>query len=160
MYAHLALAATLLFTLAAAADDKTKEDKIDFAEYQGHFEKNTSGLKGDASFLAFTDREGFDKVFGTVPPLMGKKPNVLPKDAFEKNLVAAVIHRGNAPWEYKVDKVTAQEGTLRVYYTAMSKAATTAKFSSPLILTVPKGKYTSVVFIENNKEAGTAKLDK
>ena len=62
------LTASLLTALA---------NPIDYTLHSGYFEKNNSGLKGEASYLAIADRQTFDKVFG-VAFTMGKKPNVLP----------------------------------------------------------------------------------
>ena len=92
--------------------------------------------------------------------VMGKKFNYVPKDAFEKKMVVAVIKRGNAPVEYTVEQVTTADDKLYVQYKATEKGATTAKSASPLILTVDRGKYTSVVFIENGKQVGTATVGK
>jgi hypothetical protein len=156
--------ALLALALAGAvhADDKieARGSKVEFDVHSGHFEKNNSGLKGDVSFLAFTDRAAFDKVFG-IGAVMDKKQNFVPKDAFAKKMVVAVIHRGKAVWTYKVDKVTADGDELYVQYEATpEKESDTAKFASPLIVSVDKGKYTSVVFIENGKKAGTVNVGK
>jgi hypothetical protein len=157
-----AAAALLALTaaLAPAADKADMKGKdVAFDIRTGYFESNKSGLKGETSFLAFTDQDGFDKVFGK-GVVMGAKQNFLPKDAFDSLLVVAAIRRGNAIWTYKVNKVTADDDTLTVDYSATSKDGGTATFASPLILSVDKGKYTSVVFIENGEKAGTVKIDK
>ena len=153
-------AAVLALALAGVgyADDKAeaKGAKVEFDVHTGHFEKNNSGLKGDASFLAFTDRPAFDKIFGVGATM--KKQNFVPRDAFDKKMVVAVIHRGKAIWTYKVEKVTADGDTLYVQYEATPGKEGTATYASPLIVSVDKGKYTSVVFIENGKKAGTASI--
>ncbi len=152
----------LALTGFAWADDKVeaKGEKVEYDVHNGHFESNKSGLKGDVSFLAFTDMKGFNQVFGT-SAVARKKFNWVPKDAFEKKLVVAVIHRGKSFYQYEVDRVTADGNTLYVQYTATAKeGAGTAAFASPLIVSVDKGKYTSVVFIENGKKAGTAEVGK
>jgi hypothetical protein len=142
----------------AQAADEAKGKKVEYEVYTSYFEKNTSGLTGEASYVALTDQKAFDKVFG--PAATMNKQTFLPKDAFEKKLVVAVIKRGNAVWTYKVDKVTADDDTLYVQYDATSKDGGGAKFASPLIVSVDKGKYTAVVFIENGKKVGTAKIEK
>jgi hypothetical protein len=91
---------------------------------------------------------------------MGKQ-NFVPKDAFDKKVVFAVIKRGNAITEYKVDKVTADDGTLYVEYTTKAKGdGGTATFASPLIVSVDNDKFKSVVFIENGKKVATEKFAK
>jgi hypothetical protein len=57
--------------------------------------------------------------------------------------------------------VTDKDGVLKVTYTATGKdGGGSARFASPLIVSVPKGKYKSVEFIENGKKAGTVKVEK
>ena len=124
--------------------------------HSGHFEKNNAGLKGEQSFLLLTDREAFDKIFGA-GFVMGKKPNVVPKGAFDKSVVVATIKRGNAITTYDVEKVTLdKDGTLYVQYKATAGPAGTATFASPLIVTAPKDKVKKIAFIENGKTVGTA----
>lgn len=142
-----------------AADDATKEKPVTFEQHSGYFESNKSGLKGSASYLAFSDRASFGKVFG-VAFTMGKKPNVLPKGAFKTKMVVAVVKRGDALWMYKVQKVTAKDGTLTVSYEANSKGGGgTARFASTLIVSLPKDKYKGIEFVENDKKVGTAKIE-
>jgi hypothetical protein len=159
--ATLGVVCALALVVAARAEDKVepKGDKIESTVHNGHFESNKSGLTGDVSFLVFNDAKGFGSVFGTAA-VMGKKYDWVPKDAFDKKLVAAVIHRGNAPWEYKVEKVTVDGDTAYVQYTATEGKASTAKFASPLLVSFEKGKIAKVVFLENGKKAGTAEVGK
>ncbi|HLN33531.1 MAG TPA: hypothetical protein VK395_37735 [Gemmataceae bacterium] len=134
-----------------------KGSKVAYQVYKSYFESNKSGLEGDRSFLAFTDQKAFDKVFGKAV-VMGKKPKFLPKDAFDTKLVIAAIRRGHKVWEYGVDKVTADGKTLYVQYEAHSGAEDSATFASPLIISVGKAKYSTVVFIENGKKVGSATI--
>jgi len=155
---RFALLTAVCFALVAPAGaaDEPKGDKIEYTLHGGHFEKNTAGLKGDQSFLLFTDRDAFDKIFGA-GFVMGKKPPVVPKDAFEKNVVVAVITRGKAITTYEVEKMTLdKDGTLYVQYKATTGAAGTATFASPLVVSAPKEKVKKVAFIENGKTVGTA----
>lgn len=140
-----------------SAGGADKEDEVAYQVHDGYFESNKSGLKGDTSFLAFTDQKSFDRVFG-VAAVMRKKQNFLPKNAFESRLVAAVVKRGGAVWTYKVDKVTAANGKLYVQYQATSQDGGGATFASPLIVSMDRGKYSAVVFIENGKQVGTANI--
>jgi hypothetical protein len=144
------------------ADDKVeaKGDKVAFDVHNGHFVKNTFKPAGDCAFLAITDQKGFDEVFG-VGRVLGKPQNFVPKEAFDKKMVVAVIKNGTAITEYKVEKVTADGDTLYVQYTAEAKGSGgTATFSSPLIVTVDKDKIKKVTFIENGKKAGNADVAK
>jgi hypothetical protein len=153
-----ALASLAPAGLAPAADEaKAKGDPVEYQVYNGYFESNKSGLKGDASFLAFTDAKAFDRVFGKAV-VMGKKPTFLPKDAFASKLVVAAIKRGGDIWQYKVEKVTADDGTLVVRYEATAKDGGGATFASPLIVAVDKGKYSAVEFVENGKNVGKAAI--
>lgn len=160
LLAMVAVLALPLLTVAAPApdDDTAKGKKVNFDVHNGQFEKNNSGLTGDSSYLVFSDRDAFDKVFG-LGRVMGKQ-NFVPKDAFDTKMVVAVIKRVKALTEYKVEKVTADDGTLYVQYTAKTGDPGSATFHSPLIVSVDKDKYTSVVFIENGKKAATVKIAK
>lgn len=163
MLRHVLLAVPLAFLVtggfhpALACADEAKGEKIEYATYPDYFEKNNSGLKGDLSFIAFTSKDGFEKVFALRPPLMGGKKSVpVPDNAFEKKLVFAVITRGPAITHYTVEKVTRDGETIYVQYKSQTDKPGTATFASPLILAADKGKTTKVVFIENGKTVGTA----
>jgi hypothetical protein len=158
----LVLAGLVLAVGFGRAADEAKGNKVEYQTHSPYFESNKSGLKGDASFLAFTDQKKFDETFGKAV-VMGGKTNFLPKDAFDSKLVVATIKRGNSPYEYKVEKVTADEGTLYVQYESTAKGGGgTTTFATPLIIAVDKdkGKYTKVVFIENGKKAGEVEIGK
>jgi hypothetical protein len=152
------LAVGLLAT--SGRTDETKPKEIAFQIHNGYFESNRSGLKGESSFLAFTDPEEFGKVFG-VGFVMGKRPNVIAKDAWGKIFVAAAIKRGNSLWEYQVEKVTVTGDRLTVRYKATEKpGGGTASFASPLIVSVEKKDCKEVVFVENGKEVAIVKPGK
>ncbi len=135
-----------------ADDDPAKGDNVVYQVHSGHFESNMSGLKGDVSYLAITDRATFDKLFGSAF-VVGAKNDFVPKDAFDTKMVAAVIKRGNMVWDYKVEKVTADKDTLYVKYNATSTDGGSATFASPLIVTVDKGKYSAVEFHRERQES-------
>jgi hypothetical protein len=155
-------------TAVALADEAKKDEpkkeepkgkEVGSETHAGHFEKNNSGLKGEASFLVIADAKMFGDVFG-IGRTMGPKPNFVQDKTFEAKVVIATIERGNKMVTYKVDKVTADDDTLYIAYTSTAKEATTATFNSPLIVSVDKGKYKTVVFIENGKKVGTADFPK
>jgi hypothetical protein len=130
---------------------------VEFQRYDSYFEKNNSALQGNTSYLVFARQEQFDKVFGAVP--MGESNSVLPSDVFKSRIVVAAIKRGNLR-HYADVKVTAQKGRLFVWYAVKEDAPNSATYSTPLILAVDKGKYKEVVFMENGKKAGAAKIKK
>jgi hypothetical protein len=176
-----------LLTLAAGATPagekmEPKGKKVEFKVHSGYCERaehaRAEQIKaqkektlGNVSFLAFTDQDSFDKAFGKAPDkedlenflpngeAKGKKPNLLPKDAFDKKMVVATTVRGASISVYKVLKVTADGETLYVQYQeASSFAGNNRIWSSPLIISVDRGPYTSVVFILGNKKYGTATI--
>jgi hypothetical protein len=176
-----------LLPLAAGASlgtDKLepKGKKVEFKVHSGYCElaehARAEQLKaqkektlGNVSFLAFTDQDSFDKAFGKTPDkedlntflpngeARGKKAHLLPKDVFDKKIVVATTVRGANISTYKVVKVTADSDTLYVQYQESSEfAGNNRVWSSPLILSVDKGSYTSVVFILGNKKYGTATI--
>jgi hypothetical protein len=151
-----------LFVAAAPAPDtdNPKGEKVAHDVHNGHFVKNTFKPKGDSAYLAFTDRDSFDNVFG-IGRVIGGRQNFVPQDAFDKKMVVAAIKVGNAITTYKVEDVRADGKTLYVRYTAKAGAANpTATFASPLIVSLNKGGYSSVVFIENGKKTEKVKVNK
>jgi hypothetical protein len=151
--------AVLLLCVTASVCAEEKENKVEFTVHKGYFEKRTSGLKGEPSFVAVTDYKTFDDLFGFATVM--KNPNKpLPKDTFDNKIVVATVKRGNMMVTYTVEKVTADGDTLTVRYKSEAGPATSATFASPLILSVDKGKYTKVVFIDNGKEAGKVDIGK
>lgn len=149
---------------AVLADDnvEAKGDKVEYGLHDGHFVKNTYDIKGDSAYIAVSDRDSFDKIFG-VGAVGGRKQNFVPKDAFDKKIVVAAMKKGAALAMYKVEKVTVDgEATLYVQYTVDTKgsATGTATLVSPLIVSVDKGKIKTVIFIENGKKVDTVELGK
>jgi hypothetical protein len=138
---------------APAADkaDAT-ESKVEFEMHNGYFLSNKSGVTDPETYLAITAPDQFNKFFGK-GVVMGKKYNFLAAGAFDSKLVVAAVKKGNQIWTYKVDKIGAKDGVLYVRYEAMGGAPGNAMYASPMIVSVPKGDYKSVVFIENGKEA-------
>jgi hypothetical protein len=150
----------LVILAALFADTEPKPAKVEAVTHGPYFESNMSGLKGESSFLAFTDAKKFSEALRPVPPLLGgKKPNPLPKDAFEKSLVLVVIKRGSEAFEYTVEKAEDRSGTLVLTFKSKGTGGGgTATFASPLVVAVPKGKYKSAEFVENGKKVATVKI--
>jgi hypothetical protein len=72
-------------------------------------------------------------------------------------LVVAVIKRGKATTIYTEVGTKVDGDTLTVSFKSEEGKPSTATFASPLVVAVPKGKITKVVFVENGKEIGSAK---
>jgi hypothetical protein len=178
------VAAALLATPAGPilAADKAKGDKVEYEVHNGYLESSdfyrTTRLADKtglalSSYSAFVDQDSFDMAFGKddgtpidlnkfLPNGEGKgKKKPLPKDVFDKKVVVVAALHGSNVAVYKVEKVTSDGDTLYVQYKSSSQfAGNNAVYSSPLIVSVDKGKYTSVVFIENGQKAGTADVPK
>jgi hypothetical protein len=154
----LVLFALTVCGFAQAAKTANTAAPVNFQEFHSYFAKNNSGLKGERSYLALSSQKQFDRVFG---PAATMGPNsFLPTDAFKSKVVVATIKRGGALRRYDNVKVTGERGKLFVWYDAKDDAPGSATYNSPLILAVDKGKYKEVVFMENGKKAGTARLTK
>lgn len=130
---------------------------IAFEVHDGYFVSNKFERDKPASFVAIQDRKRFDEVFG-VAFVMGDKSNRLKPDAFKSKMVISAIKRGPAVTTYKVTSVTARRGTLFLQYEANTGVPGSATFACPLIVSVPKGPYSAVVFLENEKPVKTLKL--
>ena len=145
--AHLLLAVCCRVRPAPAAEPA----KLTFDSYAGYFVSNQFEPNAATSFIVIADQAQFDKVFGAAF-VMRDKSHRLPKDAFKANLVLAAIHRGNAVWAYKVERVTESGGLVELRYTTTSTNSPTATFACPLIVSVPKGQYAAIRFVEDGKE--------
>jgi hypothetical protein len=118
--------------------------------YSGYFVSNQFEPDAPESFVVISDQQQFDRVFG-VAFVMGDKAHRLPKDAFQSLLVVAAIKRGKATWEYKVEGVTQKDGVVELRYTTTETKSDSATFACPLIVSIPKGQYTAIRFVENGK---------
>ena len=149
------LSVVILFVAAgASARGGAEERALEFQRHDSsYFEKNNSGLKGEKSYLVFTDQRQFDRVFGPAAKMGGN--DFLPGDAFNTKIVVAAIKRGSMR-RYSDIKVTEENGVLLVSYTATDEKPGSASFRVPLILAVEKGDYSGVVFVENGERVGVA----
>ena len=104
--------------------------------------------------MTFTNRADFDKVFGTAAWM--RKGSFLPADAFDGKIVVAVIKRGNRVYQYQIQKVEVDDGTVTIHYNTTPTDGGNATFASPMIVGLDKGTFNSVVYIENGKQAATS----
>ena len=133
--------------------------KLTFDTYGGYFVSNKFEPDAAETFVVINDQEQFDKVFG-VAFVMRDTSHRLPKDAFKTLLVVTAIKRGNASVEYKVDGVTEEKGVVEVRYTTTETKSQTASFASPLIVSIPKGDYKAIQFVENKKPVKKIEIEK
>ena len=147
----------LLFAGWTCHEAMAELSKLDFDRYDGYFVSNQFEPDAAESFVVIEDQKQFDKVFG-VAMVMNDKSHRLPKNTFASNLVLAVVKRGNQVLEYRAKKVTVADGVVQFHYSSKAGDPSTATFASPLIVSIPKGKYTAVEFIENKKSLKTIKL--
>jgi hypothetical protein len=142
---------------ATPSGDAANRTKVPFDTYSGYFVSNKFEPDAAESFVVIADQGQFDKVFG-VAFVMGDKSHRLPKDAFKALMGLAVIKRGTAVWEFKVESVTEVKGVVELRYTTASKTSDTATFACPLIVSIPKSGYTAVRFVENGKTVKTVEI--
>lgn len=154
------LFALALFVVPAMLLGEDKKEP-EFVVHTGHFEKQDTGLKGESSLLLLTDNESFTKYLGAVPPsgLGGgvRKYTPVTKDVFDQKVVAVVIKRGHAITLYTEVSTKTEGDTLTMTFKSQEGKPNAGTFASPLVVAVPKGTITRVVFVENGKEIGTAK---
>ena len=153
--ANLGVLVLVAWSASALAAERTK---LPFDTYSGYFVSNKFEPDAKQSFVVISSQEDFDHVFG-VAFVMQDKSHRLPEDAFKSNLVLAVIKRGNAFWEYKVQSVVVEKGMAQLRYAVASKATPETTFACPLIVSVPRGEYKGVVFIDGGKQVKTVNLD-
>ncbi len=151
------LAALALTGMAAAADGTGAPPKdVAVESHAGYFVSNKFEPDAPTSFVVATDQAAFDKVFG-VAMVMRDRSHRLPTGVFEKKMVVAAIHRGKAMVTYGAGHASTDGKTLVIRYTADSAPSASAEFACPLILSVTKGDYDAIQFIENGKLIRTVK---
>jgi len=123
---------------------------VAFDVYGGYFVSNQFEPDAPRSFVVARDRARFDAVFGA-GFVMHDRSHRLADDVFDKSIVAAAIKRGNQLWNFTMTGATVADGVLTISYTAKADPPDTAQFSSPLIVSVPKGDYEEIRFEENGK---------
>ena len=138
----------LILLLSATPTFAAGEAATPFDTYSGYFVSNKFEPDAATSFVIIQDQEQFDRVFGAAFVMQDKSHRLAP-DAFKTHTILAVIHRGHAMCEFQVAKVSLGGGTAELHYTVTSKKSDTATFACPLIVSIPKGNYQAVKFVEN-----------
>jgi hypothetical protein len=148
----LATSASIVAVAWASDPDQPQPaaTNVPYDAYDGYFVSNQFEPDAEQSFVVLASQREFDRVFG-VAMVMHDKSHRLAKDAFKEGLVLATVKRGNAVWTFRVDSVTVDSGVVQLRYRAKSRKSDSAGFACPLILSIPKGSYKAVEFIENKK---------
>ncbi len=148
--ALLSVAGILLAGLVCADE---RGSSVKFEDHLGYGERETSGLKGESSYLAFTDLAKFNRTFevGQEFPL-GKPFNLIPRDAWGKVVVLAVIKRGPYYIHYDVDRVTRTGDRLTIHYRTTRSDRLVLDLACPLVVSVERAGCREAVFVENGRE--------
>ena len=119
--------------------------------YPGYSVSNTlPGSHGAEWFFVIKDQKVFDAIFVVLPSKEGKQR--LPQNALKSRIVLGVEKRGNAVWQFKVDRATENNGLVRIFYSATSRPGADNSISaSLLIVSIPKVNFKVVQFVENGK---------
>lgn len=132
--------------------------KLKFEVFSDYVVSNKFEPNAAESFVFIDNQKEFDKVF-EAEKTSGKKPHQLPKDAFKSDVILAVIKRGKASWEFKVDGVTEANGIVELHYTTASKKSNSA-IACPLIVSIPKGRSGAVHFVEDKRLVKSIAIEK
>lgn len=151
------LGVLMLLATTTLAADEGKPKAVPYDTHDGYFVSNQFEPTQAASFLAIQNERQFKEIFGDAV-VMKDKSHRLPKNAFQTKLIVAAIHRDRAVWTYDVKTVELEASTLVVRYATTKKSSDTAEFASPLIISVSKGDYAAVEFVENGKSVKTLDL--
>jgi hypothetical protein len=144
---------------AAAGESRAALSPAPFDKYDGYFVSNKFENREPMSFVVLNSQTAFDKVFG-IAMVMGDKSHRLPSDVFDRSLVVAAIHRGKAFVEYEVEKVGLAGKALEIRYRAHSTPSDSTEYACPLILSVARGDYDAVRFVENGREIRIVRIQR
>ena len=106
--------------------------------------------KKPQSFIITNDQKIFDSAFG-IAFVQGDKSNRLKEGSLKAKIVISTIKRGSFFCDYDVVSLTNNRGELELRYNLKKRESSTAEYSCPLIISIPKIDYKSVKFIENGK---------
>ncbi len=130
--------------------------------HSGHFVSNQYKPDDALTLALFHTLADFKIAFGTAAFGLGrggKQLDYVNEAAFNNGVVAALIHRGNTPYEYKLIAPTdLVRGVLTLNIRAAGQPSDTATFASPLIVSMPRAGITHVRFVENDRELGQVAL--
>jgi len=152
--------ALLLFVIGWQVQSAQAADgaKLKFDTYSGYSVSNKFEPNAAESFVVISDQEHSDKAF-RVAFAMRDKSHRLPNDAFKSLMVVAAIKRGGAVVKYKVKEVTVKDGVVELRYTTTSKKSNSAAFACPLIVSIPRDRYSAIQFVEDGKAVKKVGLD-
>ncbi len=139
------------------AQERSASGRVRYEVHSGYSVSNQFEPGSSSSFLVIENEKQFNTVFG-VAAIMGDKSDRLQPGAFQSRVVIAVIKRGNYVWDYHVDEIEDIQGVLYLHYTLTFEDGGLSSFSSPLIVSVERQKYTGVVFVENGKTVKRIKV--
>jgi hypothetical protein len=144
---------------AGSAEDKAKPagQEVKFDTYGGYFVSNQFEPAAPASFVVIRDPKRFDEVFG-VARVMGDKSHRLAPGAFDTQIVIAAVKRGKTFWDFKIQDVRVEGGVVTLRYTVAGRPQEGVEYACPLIVSIPKGEYAAVRFVENDKPVGKVDL--
>lgn len=139
----------LLFALSGAAE-QIPANIVVGVEHTGYFVSNQFEPAASTSYVVLASQVAFDRMFG-VATAMSDQSSRLPPDAFATRMVLAAIHRVKAVVNYQDESLAVEEKTLVFRYTTKWEPRDTAEFACPLIISVPRGSYDDVQFVEDGK---------
>ena len=136
-----------------------------FDTYSGYIISNQFEPSTAKSFAVIADQEQFGKFLAVAMHLDAKsildaKSQSIPDDVFKSRMVLAVIKDPDMAWRYYVEKVTVEKGVVRLQYASKARenVTVTFAFARPLIVSIPKGNYKAVQFVENQRLITTVEL--
>lgn len=147
--------------LCQASVAKAQDKKLKHATHAGHFERNDSGLQGNKSFLAFSQLEEFEALFGVAALGVGptKKQNFVTQETFDEKLVIAAIYRGNSEPTISNVQIIQKGETITVAYRLKPGRDAGFAMNVPFIFSIPKVDYQQIEFYENDKLVATVKAE-
>lgn len=142
------VACWFIASLSAIAADPSFKSTI----HTGHYEKKSSGLSGDNSYLVFENFQAFEKVLGTTPSIGPRKSNPVTEGTFQNHEVVVVIKRGKAVAIFTEVSATVDNSVLTLSFKADAGTPGTAIFASSLVVAVPKGLASRVRYLDGGRE--------
>jgi hypothetical protein len=139
--------------------------KLAFKAHAGYIISSQFEPSTAKSFAVITDQAQLDQFLAVATvldpkSLLDARSQRIPQDVFKSRIVLAVIRNPDMAWRYSVDKVTVEQGVVQLHYATKAKenVTVTFAFARPLIVSIPKGDYAAVQFVENQRVIMTVGL--
>lgn len=146
------LLAFLLSLSSCTSGNAISVQSLSFTVTSNYFVKNTYKGETNPSYLLIKSYPAFDSLFGIGAVMGMDRSKLIDEDKMKKGFVLSIIYQGNDVHKFGIDRITLDNGQLKVYYTS-EVIERNASFTGNFHITtlIQNCDYKSVLLFENGK---------